>query len=125
MGSKRKLRTEWVPGRPSAQEVRERALMRRARAVDPAAQAIAQEVYEAAETLAPGAADDPLPLAVRAPLFAINVRALEVIRSRLPDLVADEAAAMDVIAYMTDGWCAMMLEFDRGHFEEWRSRKIG
>jgi hypothetical protein len=107
----------------TAGEAARRALMRRVQPRDPDAHRIAQEVYEAAVTLRAGAADDPLPLAVRAPLFAINARALEVIRSRLPDVVVTEDDAMDVIAYLTDGWCAMMLEFDRAHFTEWRSRQ--
>lgn len=107
--------------KPSAAEVARRALARRVRPTDPDAQRIAQEVYEAAVTLKPGAKDDPLPLAVRAPLFAINVRALEAIKAANPDLVGSEDDAMDVIAYLTDGWCSMMVQFNRGHFEAWRS----
>lgn len=109
----------------SAGEARLRALARRVRPEDPDATRIAQEVYEACVTLKPGIADDPLPLEVRGPLFALNVRAMEVIRAQHPGVVGSEDDAMEVIAYLTDGWCAMMLEFDRGHFDEWRSRRGG
>lgn len=111
--------------KPTAAEAARRALARRIKPADPDAQKIAQEVYEACVTLKPGAADDPLPLAVRGPLFAINVRAVEVIKARFPDVVVTEDDAMEVIAYLTDGWCAMMLEFDREHFRNWRSREGG
>lgn len=100
-------------------------MLRRVRPEDPDATRIAQEVYEACVTLKPGLADDPLPLEIRGPLFALNVRALEVVKKMHPGVVTDDDAAMDVIAYLTDGWCAMMLEFDSGHFEEWRSRQPG
>lgn len=108
--------------KPGAAEAARRALARRVKPVDPDAQAIAQEVYEACVTLKPGAADDPLPLAVRGPLFALNVRALHVIRALHPDIGATEEEADAVISYLTDGWCAMMLEFDREHFRAWMAR---
>jgi hypothetical protein len=111
--------------KPGRRDQALRALARRRGPVDPDAHRIAQEVYEACVALKPGAADDPLPLAVRGPLFALNVRALEVIRARFPDVGASEEEAMDVVAYLTEGWCAMMLGFERGHFEEWRSRQDG
>lgn len=92
------------------------------RQTDPDARAVAQEVYEAAVTLkaAPG---DPLPLAIRGPLFAIGARAAQVVASQHPDAVRSEDDAMDVIAYLTEVWCAAMLGFDRAHFEAWRRRR--
>lgn len=93
----------------------------RDRMTDPGARAIAQEVYEASVTLRdmPG---DPLPLAIRGPLFAVGARAAQVLAKQFPEVVSSEDDAMDVIAYLTELWCSGLLGFDVGHFEAWRRR---
>lgn len=84
---------------------------------------MAQEVYEACVGIEGRNAGDPLPLAVRGPLFMLGARAVQVIRAQRPDVVASEEDALDVVAYLTEGYVSMMLSFNREHFEAWRSKQ--
>lgn len=101
-----------------------RGALRGATAMHDKAAAVAQEVYEACVAADDSRvqAEDPLPLAIRGPLLALGARGAAAILMLHPELERSQETQLDLTEYLTEAWVTTMYQFDREHFEAWRSR---
>lgn len=84
--------------------------------------AIAQRVYNAGSELKHDGEPEPLPLPVMAPLV-VAAETVAPATLRLAGLAATDAMALDVAAYLVEGFREMAVMLDADHFREWQERK--
>lgn len=83
---------------------------------------IAQAVYNAGHELKHDGEAEPLPLSVMAPLV-VAAETVAPATCRLGGLPVEEAMALEVAAYLVEGFREMAVMFDVDHFRKWQQRK--